>query len=201
MSVRRASLLLCAALAGCIAAEPAAAPDAGRPRAERPPVAVGDVVNAAPSARVAELTGATTAMLRVLLERSREVVVLPATPPGAGGPERASCRIDAAITDLRDEPAGDGAEPGSADPADLRRRAVVTMQYAVLDRAGGVLADGTLTGDWVEFGAGPLPFPSADDLASGAYWVSPYGRATRACLDELVRIVGDRVRDASVTVP
>jgi hypothetical protein len=189
MKAMRATLLLAASLGGCIGADPEVVPDAGLPPAERRAVAVSDVANEAPSARVAEVTGATTAMLRALLERTRRVEVLAPVAPGLGGPPGYDLRVDASITDLRDEPAGDGAEPGAADPADLRRRAVVTMSYSVLARDGRTLAEGTLTGEWVRPGDEPAKFPSAADRASGAYWVAPFGRATRACLDQLVGII------------
>jgi len=145
--------------------------------AARITIEVPPTLNESPLAVVAGLTAATNRMLVATLERSG------CYTPADG----ARFRLETAITSIRDEDATEGVVHSDAKAIGQRRRAVVEMRYRVLDARGTVLLDGAVSGTDESLGAAPIALPKRHELETGAYWETTVGRATRACLDAMVR--------------
>lgn len=163
---------------GCVSADPTLPPPiVAVPPASRIRVAVPPTRNESPLAVVAELTAETNRMLVAVLERTGRFVA----------DDGAAFRLETSITAVRDEDAGEGVVYREAEDFGLRRRAVVEMSYRVVDGAGRTVVRGSVAGDEIALGRREVPTPRLTDLETGAYWNSTLGRATRACLDAMVR--------------
>ena len=147
-------------------------------------IAVRETLNESPIATVAELTDVTRSMLERLLERTGRFRV------GADGQE-ARYFLETAIVTFRDDDASEGVIFGGAKILGHRRLAVVEMTYKLVDKGQRVFLEGLLRGDMLVPGVGKLEVPTAVGVKTGAYWNSPFGLATKDCLDRLVRDLSD----------
>lgn len=172
-------------LFGCVSSDPDLPPPIEPlERVLRTPLLVPETGNESPIAVVAELTGATHEMLLALLERSGRFRTDVA-------PAATRFRLETSVVAFRDDDATEGVIFDKAKSLGQRRRAVVELSYRVLDQAGRVFMEGVLSGESLVLGVHRLEVPAAADLKTGAYWNSPFGRATRDCLDQLVRLLSD----------
>lgn len=151
------------------------------PPTARRVVVVAPMANETSSAEVARVTHESTRMLGALLERSRRY-----TLARDGGPAPAF-RIETALVSYLDEDAGDALVHDRAQTANPRRRAVVEVRWRRVGPGGVVVAEGVEIGREEQLGLRSLPLPDDDALASGAYWNSAFGRATRSALVSLLR--------------
>ncbi len=145
--------------------------------ADRIRLAVPPTRNESPLAVVADVTAETNRMLGALLERTGRFV--PADDAGF--------RLETSVTAVRDEDATESVVFRHAGRFGLRRRAVVEMSYRLLDASGRTLVRGAVSGADVVIGTDALPSPQRGSLETGAFWNTTLGRATRDCLDALVR--------------
>ena len=172
-------------LAGCVTHDPDLLPPIDPlERGRRTPIAVLETSNSSPIAMVAELTEATHQMLVKLLERSGRFKADVA-------PEAGSYRLETSIVAFRDDDATEGVMFGKAETIGQSRRAVVELTYKVVDQRDRIFMEKLLSGESLVPGARQLEVPAAADLRTGAYWNSPFGLATRDCLDRLVRLMSD----------
>ncbi|MFH0945473.1 MAG: hypothetical protein V2A76_09785 [Planctomycetota bacterium] len=178
-------LLLMTMLSGCMGPD-RDLPDPIEPVniERRTPVIVRETLNESPIAVVAELTDATRAMLERLLERTGRF-------EACAEEQAARYYLETAIVAFQDDDASEGVIFGQAKSIGHRRRAVVEMTYRLLDQGQGVFLDGLLRGDTLVTGVDRLEVPTVEQVESGAYWNSPFGLATRDCLDRLVRDLSD----------
>ncbi len=176
-------LLAGASPCGCVAPEMGRAPpiESVDP-AQRVSIRVLDTHNESPIAAAAGLTAATNALLVQLLERTGR---FQATAPT----ENARFRLETSITALRVDVVGEGVTYRGSPLASTRRRAVVEMKYRLGD-GQRVFLEGELAGDY-EVANKAIEAPSELELRTGAYWNTPFGSATRECLDKLVRTISD----------
>ena len=153
------------------------------PAAARTPIYLSPTENVTASPRVADVAAPTRDMLATLLERTRRFVVV-ADPAGAS-------RLDTAVDIYLDQAIESTVVHGSAGGLTPERHASVGLMFRWSDPTGAVLDAGEVTGTAREL-RDPLPLPKLDDLESGAYWNSTYGRATRDGLDRLIRRLAAR---------
>ncbi len=147
------------------------------PAPGRRALAVSPTRNDSAMALAAELAAPTHAMFATLLGRTRRFRV----------EDEATVRVETAITSIVDEDAAESVVYDRAYAPDPVRRAVVAMTYVVRGAGDRVLLEGTLRGESEVRGTTAIGPPSRVDFETGAYWNSPFGRATRHCLDQLVR--------------
>jgi hypothetical protein len=144
-------------------------------------IAVAPVVNHTASAEVAQWTYATRRLLIQLLERSQRFDVVEPTDPRATGV------VELSFVDVKDEPYLVSVVYAGEQDSNRKRRAVVEVEW----RLAGGNASGSrgerLTSHFFREGADPIETPTVVELESGSFWETPFGNATRANLDLVVR--------------
>ena len=85
----------------------------------------------------------------------------------------------------------DGPAVGLDQPSGWNRRELPGVNALTGGLVGSVLCDTDK----------PLELPTATSLTTGAFWHSEFGRATRQCLDQMVRDACVRVGPESATAP
>lgn len=150
----------------------------------RTPLLVTEIENRSPEALVAGLTADSRALLLELLARSKRFRVV------AAG-DAARYRLETAIRSFREEDRSESVIHARATTEGRRRAAVVELSYRLVDPGGRVFVEGLVVGESLELGVERLAVPRLQDLETGAFWNSPYGLATRSCLDQVVRVLAD----------
>lgn len=178
--VALAGALILACGAGCVGPpvglSPAYEP---LPPAARLPVFVADIENLTPSHAPAQIAGATTRMLVELLVRSRRFAPT-ADPAGA-------YRLEVVMDLLREQDLHTEVTYGRPDADVFQRLALVGFSFRVVDPGGREVGRGECLGTSKSLEAVVLPLPAAEQVASGGWWATPYGLATRDGLDQLLR--------------
>lgn len=141
---------------------------------------VAETRNQSPVPVVAQLTSATHDLLIQVLERSKRFRVV-------DGDRQPHYRLHTSILEFRDEDASEGVRYGFTDRASSRRRAVVELKYQLLGPAEQVFLEGVVSGDVLQLGVTELVLPGTVSLETGAFWNTPFGQATRICVDRVVR--------------
>ncbi|MBK6940204.1 MAG: hypothetical protein IPH13_08360 [Planctomycetes bacterium] len=194
--MKRGWLALVCVAGGCISEDTTALrPIQPWPESQRVWVDVDEMKNEAPSPEGAAITVEATAMLRTLLARSERFLV--ATDPAA--PVR--YRIATTLIEFHDVDAQETIVFEKAQSFGRKRRAVVEIHYRLIGLGGLDLASRVARGSVLCDTERPLDLPTPTSLTTGAYWHSEFGRATRDCLDQLVRDVCVHVGPESATAP
>ncbi len=178
---------------GCIWTDPSGStpPIETLPLEVRPPLLVAEMKNDCANAVVAEFTRGSVDLLADLLRTSRRWVISVA-PRDASTPEQDGLVLETSVTGYRDEDAGASVVYLQAQSANRRRRAVVEIAYALRGADGSVVDQGTVRGQFEQIDVRQIVVPTAEQMRTGAYWNSPFGRATRDCLDGIVRRISER---------
>lgn len=194
--MKRGWLALVCVAGGCIGEDiTAPRPIQPWPEAQRVRVGVDEMKNEAPSPEGAAITVEATSMLRTLLARSERFHVT--TEPGA----TVRYRIATTLIEFHDVDAQETIVFEKAQSFGRKRRAVVEVHYRLIGLGDHELASRIARGSVLCDTEKPLDLPTPTSLATGAFWHSEFGRATRECLDQMVRDACIHVGPESATAP
>ncbi len=191
-AVRASLVVALVCTSACIWRDPGGGttPIESLPLDERAPLTVSTMRNETPNAIVAGFTRGSTVLLEELLRTTRRFVVVDSAAPAAAA--AGALRLDTEITSYRDEDAGASVIYLQAQSANRRRRAAVEMHWSLVGKDGSIVDQGTVAGNYEQLDVREIAVPQPESMESGAYWNSPFGRATRDCLDGIVRRISER---------
>ncbi|MBL8769610.1 MAG: hypothetical protein JNL94_19725 [Planctomycetes bacterium] len=194
--MKRGWLALVCVLGGCIGEDiTAPRPIAPWPEDQRVWIDVAEMKNEAPSPEGAAVTVEATSMLRTLLARSERFRVAADT----GADPR--YRLRTTLVEFRDVDAQETIVFEKAQSYGRKRRAVVEIHYQLVGLGDHELASRMTRGNVLCDTEKPLDLPTPTSLTTGAFWHSEFGRATRECLDQMVRDACVRVGPEASTGP
>jgi hypothetical protein len=194
--VKRGWLALVCLAGGCISEDiTAPRPIQPWPEQQRVWIDVDEMKNEAPSPEGAAITVEATSMLRTLLARSERFRIV--QDPGTAS----RYQLKTTLIEFHDVDAHETIVFEKAQSYGRKRRAVVEVHYALFGLGNQELQAKVARGSVLCDTDKPLELPTATSLTTGAFWHSEFGRATRQCLDQMVRDACVRVGPESATAP
>lgn len=194
--MKRGWLALVCVASGCLGEDiTAPRPIQPWPEPQRAWIGVAEMKNEAPSPEGAAITVEATSMLRTLFARSERFRVA----VDAAAPVR--YRLETTLIEFHDVDAQDTIVFEKAQSYGRKRRAVVEVHYRLIGLGNNELQSRVARGSVLCDSERPLDLPSPTSLETGAFWHSEFGRATRECLDKMVRDTCVLVGPESATAP